>query len=229
MSGTIRCVLFDLDGTLVDTAPDMADALNALRAEQGLPALPFTDLRPVVSMGARGLLHAGMGLDPEDPDYASLRERFLAIYQTRLCRESRLFGGMDSVLAGIETRGLRWGVVTNKPGWLSEPLLTQLGLERRACCIVSGDSAARAKPHPDPLFLACRLSDFKPAHCVYVGDAGRDIEAGQAAGMRTVAAAYGYIPAGDAAAAWGADAVIEQPLTLLEWLSEQGQSQQPAI
>lgn len=224
----IRCVLFDLDGTLIDTAPDMADALNRLRRERGLAALPFTDLRPFVSMGTRGLLRSGFGLNPEDADYTPLRDRFLEIYNQGLCRESRLFGGMDSVLAGIETRGMRWGVVTNKPGWLSEPLLAALGLERRACCIISGDSAARAKPHPDPLFLACRLSGLEPADCIYVGDSGRDIEAGQQAGMRTVAAAYGYIPTGDAATAWGADFIIEHPSVLLEWLAQQAASDAPA-
>ncbi len=217
----IRCVLFDLDGTLLDTAPDMADALNALRAELGKAALPFANLRPFVSMGSRGMLGAGLDVHPEDADYERLRDRFLEIYSQGLCGETRLFPGMDDVLAAIELRGMRWGVVTNKPGWLSEPLLAWLGLDRRACCIVSGDSAERPKPHPDPLFLACRLSGVQPDECIYVGDGDRDITAGQRAGMRTLAAAYGYIPTGDAATAWGADYVLEQPAELLEWLNRQ--------
>jgi len=213
-----RCILFDLDGTLVDTAPDMADALNRLRIEHDLAPLPFALLRPVVSMGARGLIGVGFGVQPGDSRFPALRERFLALYRERLCVASRLFEGMAENLAALESGRCPWGIVTNKPGSLTAPLVARLGLEARACCVVSGDSAARAKPHPDPLLLACRLSTMRPQDCVYVGDSGRDVQAGRSAGMRTLAAAYGYIPDGDAAHLWGADGILESPAALLPWL-----------
>lgn len=213
-----RCILFDLDGTLIDTAPDMAHALNRLRGESRLEPLPFEMLRPVVSMGARGLLGVGFGASPGDADFERLRERFLALYRERLCVESRLFEGMAEALACLEARGRLWGIVTNKPGALTEPLVAALALTARACCVVSGDSAARAKPFPDPLLLACQLSGVQPQECIYVGDSARDMQAGRSAGMRTLAAAYGYIPAGDAAEQWDADGLLDSPAALLPWL-----------
>ncbi len=215
-----RCVLFDLDGTLIDTAPDMADALNRLRGESGMEPLPFESLRPVVSMGARGLLDVGFGLAPGDPEFERLRDRFLVLYRERLCVDSRLFEGMAEALAALEAQGRLWGIVTNKPGALTGPLVEALALTARACCVVSGDSAARAKPFPDPLLLACRISDVTPDSCIYVGDSERDMQAGRSAGMRTLAAAYGYIPEGDAAERWGADGLLDSPAALLPWLEE---------
>lgn len=213
-----HCILFDLDGTLIDTAPDMADALNRLRVESNLAPLPFEVLRPVVSMGARGLIDVGFGVQPDDGRYETLRDRFLALYRERLCVQSRLFDGMAETLAGLESHGRVWGIVTNKPGALTTPLVAALSLAERACCVVSGDSAARAKPHPDPLLLACQLARVSPGECIYVGDSGRDMQAGKSAGMRTLAAAYGYIPDGDAAHQWGADGLLESPAELLPWL-----------
>lgn len=213
-----RCILFDLDGTLIDTAPDMADALNRLRVENELAPLPFEVLRPVVSMGARGLIDVGFGVQPDDRRFETLRNRFLALYRQRLCVQSRLFDGMAEALATLELHGRVWGIVTNKPGALTAPLVAALDLAARACCVVSGDSAARAKPHPDPLLLACKLARVDPGECIYVGDSNRDMQAGKSAGMRTLAAAYGYIPNGDAAHLWDADGLLESPSELLPWL-----------
>lgn len=215
---TIRCLLFDLDGTLLDTAPDMTRALNRLRREQGLAALPAAVVRPWVSHGTVGLLKVGFGLIPDDPPFEDLRRRYLAIYQADLAAATRLFPGMDGVLRRLEARGLPWGVVTNKPGWLTEPLLETLGLYRRAACVVSGDTTPNRKPHPGPLLHACRLAGVAAAHCLYVGDAERDIQAGAGAGMATVVARYGYIADHETPEAWGADAVVDHPTGLLAWL-----------
>lgn len=215
---SVRLVLFDLDGTLVDTAPDLAAALNALRSEHGLAPLPFAAIRPAVSHGSPALLHTGFGITPDSPDYPALRERLLALYETRLCVESRLFDGMTGVLDAIERRGFAWGVVTNKPGWLTEPLLRHLALAPRTACVVSGDTTERRKPHPDPLLYASRTAGIEPGACVYVGDAERDIRAGRAAGMHTVAARYGYLAPDDHPESWGADLIIDRPRELLDWL-----------
>ncbi len=215
----VRCVLFDLDGTLVDTAPDLAWCLNALRAEQGLEAMPFAAIRPHVSHGARALVRAGFGIDLDDDRFEALRARLLALYEANLARESRLFAGMDALLDELAARALPWGVVTNKPGWLSEPLLDALGLSARAACIVSGDTTARSKPHPDPLLHASRLVALPPSACLYVGDARRDIEAGRSAGMRTLVALFGYLDEGDDPAVWDADGLIDHPRAILDWLA----------
>lgn len=214
----ITTVLFDLDGTLLDTAPDLAYALNEVRREQQLPPLPFAQIRPVVSHGSAGLLAAGFELAPGDDRFEPLRQRLLAIYQEHLAVQTRLFPGMESVLDALEDRGLAWGVVTNKPGWLTEPLLQRLDLARRSACIVSGDSTAQRKPDPAPLLHACGLAHCPPGQCVYVGDAERDIAAGRNAGMATLVALFGYLGDDDDPAQWGADGALEQPADLLRWL-----------
>jgi phosphoglycolate phosphatase len=214
-----RTVLLDLDGTLADTAPDLIHALNAVRTEDGLSALAAAAIRPHVSNGSRTLISIGFGTDESHPEFERRRLRFLKIYSQRLCVDTRLFPGMTEVIDEIEKRGHRWGVVTNKPAWLTEPLLRQLGLTTRATCVVSGDTVARAKPHPDPLLHAAAACDSAPADCVYVGDARRDIEAGRAAGMGTLVALFGYLSPGDDPVHWGADAMVRSPDEILGWIA----------
>jgi phosphoglycolate phosphatase len=212
------CVLFDLDGTLLDTAPDMAMALNRLRVEQGWPALPFERIRPVVSHGAAGLLQLGFGLGSDDSRFGPLRQRFLELYDAALAVETALFEGMEHVLARLESSAIAWGVVTNKPGWLTDPLLQSLGLFQRAGCVVSGDTVSRRKPDPEPLLHACDLIGIEPGRCLYLGDAERDVQAGNRAGMITLVARYGYLGIEDAPETWGAHGFVDVPGDLLTWL-----------
>lgn len=207
-------VLFDLDGTLADTAPDLAAALNAVLVEEGRDELPFATVRPWVSWGALRLIRLAFGEDLRDTELERLRRRLLVCYESGLCRESRVFPGVDAVLESFEQSGIPWGVVTNKPGWLTEPLLAALGLAERAGTVISGDTLPYAKPHPMPLLHGARELGVPPERCVYVGDAARDIEAGRAAGMYTVAALWGYIPTGEEPVAWSADRVISEPAEL---------------
>ena len=210
-------LLLDLDGTLLDTAPDMGGALNLLRAEHGLEPLPAAAIRPVVSHGAMRLVALGFpGAAGEA--FEALRQRFLELYAANLSVGTRLFAGFDDVLATLEARGLPWGIVTNKPGWLTDPLLAALGLDRRAACAVSGDTVAERKPHPLPLLHAAQLLGIPPRQCVYVGDAERDIQAGRAAGMTTLVAAYGYIAASEDPLQWAPHGVVRAPEELLHWL-----------
>lgn len=218
----IRTILFDLDGTLLDTAPDLAYALNTLLQEQGRPALAFETIRPVVSHGGRALIELGFAVGPDDTAFEPLRERLLEIYKDNIACHTRLFPGMEAVLEHIEAHQMRWGIVTNKPSWLTDPLLVALGLFERSACVVSGDSTAFRKPHPEPMFHACRLSNSSTDECLYIGDAARDIEAGKKAGMRTLAALYGYIEEDDDIYQWGADAVIDKPADILTWLAQPG-------
>ena len=211
-----EAILFDLDGTLADTAPDLGGALNRLRAEFGLAPLPLERLRPVTSEGSRGMLRLGFGLTPHHPDYDEYRQRFLDIYDAALCVHTQLFEGIAPLLDALEARDLPWGVVTNKPERFTLPLIAALGLSERAACVVSGDSAPAPKPAPDPLFLACRMIDRVPDRCLYVGDDARDIEAGRAAGMTTVAVRYGYLGEHLPPEEWGADHLIDHPLDLLK-------------
>jgi phosphoglycolate phosphatase len=216
---TIRTVLFDLDGTLLDTAPDLADALNAVLAEHHRAPLSFEQIRGVVSHGGMALIRLGFGLDESHPDFHPLRERLLARYRDNLSRKTRPFPGMDEVLDQLETQGYNWGVVTNKPGWLTDPLLKDLGLFSRAACVVSGDTLESRKPHPAPMLHACERVGSKPEHCVCVGDARRDIEAGRNAGMRTLVALFGYLREHDRPQEWLADDMIQEPRDLLDWLT----------
>ena len=217
--GGVRAVLFDLDGTFADTAPDLARALNRVRAEQRLPPLPPEAARPHTSSGARGLLKAGFGIAPEDEGYRALRDRFLDFYEEELCVETRLFDGIPELIATIRVRKLPWGIVTNKGKRFTEPLLHLLSVDHLAACVVSGDSTPHIKPHPAPLLLAASLLSQQPADCVYIGDDLRDAQAARAAGMHFVAAGWGYHGEGGDPNAWGADAVIGHPREILDFLS----------
>jgi len=217
----IQTVLFDLDGTLLDTAPDLALALNTVLMEHQREPLPFEQIRPWVSQGGRVLIRRGFNLTEENPLFESLRQRFLKVYAENLTQQTDLFAGMANVLETLEKWQIQWGVVTNKPAWLTNPLLEALGLAKRSICNVSGDTLPLNKPHPAPLLHACQLAKSLPSQCIYVGDALRDIEAGQRAGMRTVVALYGYLDSHEQPAAWGATTMINQPLELLTWMLDQ--------
>lgn len=204
-------VFFDLDGTLADTAPDLARAINLLLAEQGHRPLPLAELRPHVSSGARGMIQAAFGITPDDPRFRVLADQFLTYYAAVLCDETRLFAGIDEMLKVLEGAAIPWGIVTNKQSRFTTPLVAALALQDRACCVISGDSAARPKPAADPLLLACERAGLPPQGCVYVGDDLRDIVAGKAAGMRTVAVSYGYLGVDQPIETWGADEIIHSP------------------
>lgn len=214
----IRAVLFDLDGTLADTAPDLGLALNRQRIARGLPALPIAAIRPHASAGARGLLKIGFQMEPETPGYDSMREEFLAFYAEQLCRDTRLFPGMEQVLDALEVWGVRWGIVTNKPARFTVPLLGLLGIAGRAACVVSGDTTPHPKPHPAPLLAASEALGLAPQECLYVGDDRRDVEASRAAGMPCIVASYGYLGNGSDPADWGAARMVASPLDLLRVL-----------
>jgi N-acetyl-D-muramate 6-phosphate phosphatase len=211
-------LLFDLDGTLIDSAPDLAGAANDMRVARGLAPLPFAALRPMVGSGARGMVGRAFGVAPGDDGFESLRDDFLAGYEARLARETRVFDAMQPVLDRLHAIGLRWGIVTNKAARFSEPLVAALGLHLRAATLVCGDTTPHAKPHPAPLLEAARRMGVAAADCIYVGDDLRDVQAGRAAGMATVAAAWGYLGEGEPIAAWGADHVIASPGELLPLL-----------
>ena len=214
----VRTVLFDLDGTLIDTAPDMAAALDILCREEGREPLPFEAVRPVVSNGSVALVRLAFGQDIDEASLERLKQRYLEIYQDHLAVHSKLFAEMDTLLRKLEEKNIQWGVVTNKPGWLTEPLMAALNLSERAACIVSSDSTENRKPHPEPMFYACKLTGSQPQQCVYVGDARRDIEAGQNAGMKTIIAEYGYINDNEDIDSWHADFRITSPAELIRLL-----------
>lgn len=214
----IKYVLFDLDGTLADTAPDLAAALNRMLADHGRPPLDYTRIRPVVSLGGTAMIQLAFGKTETDPEFPLLRKNFLDLYHRNICCHTRLFPGMAEVLDALENGGYRWGIVTNKPGWLTMPLLEVLELHGRAACVISGDTLPQRKPSPEPLLYACSLMGGTPAETIYVGDARRDIEAGINAGIPTVIARYGYLDDNDLIDDWGADHVIDSPLELLSWL-----------
>ena len=215
-------VLFDLDGTFADTAPDMARAINRLLAIYGGAPLPFERIRPHVSHGAKAMIRLGFGLGPEDAGYERLRQQFLDLYAEDLARATVPFPGVLDLVTELEHQGIPWGIVTNKPGWLTDPLMAALGVDARAHCVVSGDTAARPKPHPDPILLACTRIGRAPPDCWYLGDAERDVAAGRAAGTGTLVALFGYLGTGEDPAIWGADGMIAAPLDLLDWLGPVG-------
>jgi N-acetyl-D-muramate 6-phosphate phosphatase len=220
----IEAWLFDLDGTLVDTAPDLAAAANALRAARGLAALPLTHYRLYASSGARGLIDRALGVTSNDPSFESLRQDFLAHYQAHIADHSRVFDGLDAALRWLESRHIPWGVVTNKPKRYTDPLMAALQLSARAAVVVSADEVPAAKPAPDALLEACARAGLNPQRCAYVGDDLRDIEAGRAAGLRTVTAEWGYLGTTEPDA-WQADDRCAAPadlLTLMQHLSTQG-------
>lgn len=211
-------ILFDLDGTLVDTAPDLAFALNTLLQEQGKKALPYDDIRPLASHGSAGLLALGFGIATDHPDYPLLQQRFIQLYQDNITRETALFEGMEDVISTLEQKNIPWGIVTNKPEFLTKPLLEQLKLSHRAKCVVSADTTPFSKPHPAPMFHACKLIQQAPEQCIYIGDAERDIQAGKNANMKTVMALYGYLGNLDQPESWHADATIHHPHDILQWI-----------
>lgn len=219
MKRSVQTVLFDLDGTLVDSAPDLAGAANELRQEHGYPALPYESLRPMVGAGARGMVGLAFGVKPGDAGYEDLKARFLALYAQRLLRSTTVFEGVWPLLDRLEQHGLGWGIVTNKAYHLALAVSEGMGLHPRARVLIGGDSTPFAKPHPEPLLEACRRLQADPATCAYVGDDLRDIQAGRAAGMATLAAGWGYLGQGEPVHQWGADSLLEQPQGLLQWLN----------
>jgi 2-phosphoglycolate phosphatase len=215
----VSTILFDLDGTLVDTAPDLGYALNLQLKKHGKKPLSDEAIRPFASHGSRGLIGLGFGITPADANFIAMRDEYLSIYDTVFTRSPVLLPGIAALLEVIEGKNLRWGIVTNKPRRFTIPLIESMGLHKRAACVVSGDDAPQPKPSPATLLLACDNVGVKPVDCVYVGDAERDIQAGKAAGMKTVVALFGYIDVTDKPQEWGADALILSPDALVNELN----------
>ncbi len=215
-----QAVLFDLDGTLIDSAPDLGAAADQMRTDRGLPPLPLARYRPMAGAGARGMLGVAFDITPDEPEFAALREEFFRKYETRMLLNTQVFDGVAELLEALCARGLQWGVVTNKSVRFTGPLTRAMPLFGTAGAIVSGDTTPYAKPHPEPLFEAARQLGVPPGNCIYVGDDERDIVAGRAAGMQTVAAAYGYMGAQADMTLWKADASIASPMALLQLLEQ---------
>lgn len=218
MFKNIRAVLFDLDGTLVDSAPDLGAAADKMRTDRGLPSLPAARYRPMAGAGARGLLAEAFGLTPEDPDFLPMREEFFQNYEARLTQNTIVFVGIPELIAQLQCLQLPWGVVTNKMARFTDPLVQAIPLFSSAGTVVSGDTTPHAKPHPAPLLYAAQQLNLPACECVYVGDDERDIVAGLAAGMMTVAATYGYLGAQTDVSQWGAHAVVNSPQALVQCL-----------
>jgi phosphoglycolate phosphatase len=218
MFRNIEAVLFDLDGTLIDSAPDLGAAADRMRVQRGLPSLPLERYRPMAGAGARGMLGIAFGMTPQHPDYDALREEFFVSYERRMTEHTRVFQGVAELIEALTSRGLRWGVVTNKSSRFTDPLTRSMALFASSEAVVSGDTTPHAKPHPAPLLEAARRLRVEPSRCIYVGDDERDILAGRAAGMGTVAAAYGYLGDNEEVTRWGADARIDDPVSLLALL-----------
>lgn len=214
----IRTVLFDLDGTLIDTAPDMAASLNLLCKEENHPILAYETIRPQVSNGSVALVKLAFGDDIESTKLEYLKQRYLEIYQDNLAVLSKPFDQIEELIGNLKSRDINWGVVTNKPGWLTLPLMKALGLDQTAACVVSGDTTENRKPHPEPMFHACEIAGSRPEQCMYVGDAQRDIEAGNNAGMKTIIARYGYIDNDISLSDWQADFTIDTPIEIIGYL-----------
>lgn len=217
-ASSIEAVLFDLDGTLVDSAPELGAAADKMRVDRGLPSLPPAQYRPMAGAGARGMLGIAFGITPDTPDFGVLREEFFRNYEARMLLNTHVFDGVAELIGVLQTRRLAWGIVTNKSKRFTEPLVRSIEVFSSAGAVISGDTTPFSKPHPEPLFEAARRLELDPARCVYVGDDERDIIAGRAAGMRTVAATYGYMGVQADAARWEADGAIDSPTALLQWL-----------
>jgi len=215
---TIRAVFFDLDGTFADTAPDLGAALNHVRMLHKQPPLPLEVTRLQASHGSAGLIKLGFNIEPDSAKFPALRDALLAHYSANICSHTTLFPGMNTLIATLEQRGLPWGIVTNKPHRFTLPLMQALGYDKRAACLISGDTCAHAKPHPEPLLLAARSIDVAPQNCLYLGDDKRDIDAGRAAGMKSLIALFGYIDPKTDLESWQADASISSPLELIAHL-----------
>lgn len=218
MFSDVQAVLFDLDGTLIDSAPDLGAAVDKMRVDRGLPSLPAARYRPMAGAGARGMIGVAFGMTPDHSDFAALREEFFCNYEQCLTQNTYVFEGVLDLIAQLTTREIPWGVVTNKSARFTLPLTRAMPLFASARTVVSGDTTPHAKPHPEPLFEAARQIGIAPSRCVYVGDDERDIVAGLAAGMKTVAAGYGYLGHKADPAAWGAHATINSPAALLQLL-----------
>jgi phosphoglycolate phosphatase len=216
----VRAVLFDLDGTLIDSAPDLAAAADQMRVVRGMPSLPFERYRPMTGAGARGMVGVAFGIGPDDPQFAAYREEFFANYAACMTQRTQPFAGVSELVEQLLRRGLRWGVVTNKSARFAVPLTEQMALFSSSGALVCGDTTAYSKPHPEPLLEAARRLGLPPAQCLYVGDDERDIVAGLAAGMGSVAATYGYLGANEDTRSWGAHAEIKSPLGLLQLLAQ---------
>ncbi len=211
--------MFDLDGTFADTAPDLAAALNAVRATRDLPPLPLDVLRPQASHGSAGLLKVGMNVTPDSPDFNALRDIFLDHYANNICINTTLFSGISDLIDELERREMPWGIVTNKPHIYTLPLMQALGYADRAACLISGDTCAHAKPHPEPMNKACEIINVAPEHCLYLGDDVRDMQAANAVSMRGIIARYGYIAADAQLDTWQAHAIVDHPGELLDLIT----------
>jgi phosphoglycolate phosphatase len=216
---SVKAVLFDLDGTFADTAPDLAAALNHVRATRQLPPLPFEVLRPQASHGSPGLLKTGFGIEPGAADYNALRDIFLDHYAKNICVNTVLFNGIKELIDNLKVNNIPWGIVTNKPHVYTVPLMQALGYASSAACLISGDSCAHAKPHPEPMLKACEMIGVAPEYCLYLGDDLRDMQAANAVAMRGVIAKYGYIADDAQLDTWGAHAMINHPMELLDLIA----------
>jgi phosphoglycolate phosphatase len=214
-----HAVLFDLDGTLLDTVPDLVYALNQVRAAESLPALPVSAIRPIANLGSKAMIKLAFGIEESDPRFKRMREDFLGLYEKHLADSTQFFPHVETVLAHLENQQIPWGIVTNKLLRHAEPLLQALGIDKRIGCLVCGDSLAKAKPDPAPILHACELLRQDPKHCIYVGDAATDVTASKAAGMKSLVALYGYIHEDDDPYLWQADGYIREPLELIPWLA----------
>jgi len=215
----IKAVLLDLDGTFADTAPDLAAALNHTRATRNLPPLPIEVLRPQASHGSRGLLQVGFDISPEHPDFNALRDIFLEYYARNICVHTHLFGDMAQLIGELKLRSIKWGIVTNKPHRFTLPLMQALGYADRANCLISGDTCAHAKPHPEPLLKACEIIGVTPAQCLYLGDDLRDMQAANASCMPGIIANYGYVSDDATVENWNARGSVDRPTELLRYLA----------
>ncbi|MBA1148919.1 HAD-IA family hydrolase [Ectothiorhodospiraceae bacterium WFHF3C12] len=217
-----EAVILDLDGTLLDTAPDLIGAVNDLRRAEGLAPVTREHLMPVVSHGSAALIRRGFDMDPRAPAFEPLRQRLLDIYAHRISRETRPFPGMMELVESLERRGIPWGVVTNKPGWLTRPLLRDLGLMPRLSCLVTGDCLPERKPSPQPILSGCEQLGLHPGQCLAIGDAERDVQASHRAGTASLVALYGYINGEDQVRRWGAEGLIDHPMQALRWVATRG-------
>ena len=220
MFQNVEAVLFDLDGTLIDSAPDLGAAVDKMRVQRGLPSLPLEQYRPMAGAGARGMIGIAFGITPEHAEFEVMKEEFFVNYENCMTERTRIFEGVNDMIAALVSQGLPWGVVTNKSSRFTDPLTSAMPLFATAGAIVSGNTTPHAKPHPEPLFEAARRLSVDPARCVYVGDDERDIVAGLAAGMGTVAATYGYLGQQTDIARWNAHLHIDSPLKLLNFLNK---------
>jgi phosphoglycolate phosphatase len=218
MPHQFQAVLFDLDGTLVDSAPDLAGAANELREAHGLPALPYECFRPMVGSGARGIIGVAFEVGPQHESFVGLRDDFLRRYELRLTQQTRVFDAVLPVLEALEKQQRKWGIVTNKAERFTDPLVRSLGLHPRAATVIAGDTTPYSKPHPAPLLEAARRVGLEPSQCIYVGDDLRDVQAGQAAGMATAIAGWGYLGVGEPIESWGAEYIVRKPSDLLNLL-----------